>query len=56
MGLRYAVYANLDSSLNDIAILAENDHNRGAFRAFFRFCTPVGPENRGKMTGLPAFK
>jgi hypothetical protein len=33
---RYAVWDTLDS-LNDIRILAENDHYRGAIAAFARF-------------------
>jgi hypothetical protein len=33
---RYAVTAKLDS-LNDIRILAENDHYHGAFASFARF-------------------
>src|ERR1700733_12276904 len=38
MGARYAVWGALDSS-NDIRILAENDHYRGAFAVFA--CFPI---------------
>jgi hypothetical protein len=38
MTARYAVWGALDSS-NDIRILAENDHYRGAFAAFACFAT-----------------
>jgi hypothetical protein len=51
MGARYAVWGALDSS-NDIRILAENDHYRGAFTVFACFAI-IWLVRRWGSAGIP---